>query len=170
MTLPMGYGGKDKQPVKKSGKGKSIAIGAGAAVAALVAIGALGATNQPNEAANVDAPALVGNLESTPVVTNDLRLDIAVMQDPIVRGSTQELRFAVTDDKGLVSGAQISVTVFYAGDHEEVFNGTTDETGLFLHGWEIGGNSNPGLFTVVAIATHEERTTENSTNFDVVEA
>lgn len=170
MTLPKGHDNDraPKRPPKQGmSKGKKVGAGVGGAVAVLVALGAIGASNQSNNSAELNAPTLRGTIGDAPGQANELGVDIAVVRETITRGSTQEIRFAVFDDNGVVGGANISGKVLYAGGHEELFGGTSDSVGMYTFAWEIGGNSNPGRFTVVVTATHDGRTADGSTVFDV---
>jgi hypothetical protein len=69
-----------------------------------------------------------------------------------------------------VLGVEISVRVIHAGDHTELFRGTTDENGYYQVEWEIGPNSNPGVFRVNVIATFDGWRAEKLTTFEVKEA
>jgi hypothetical protein len=168
MTLPKGYGSSDpsKPPRKGSAKGKKIAIGigAGAAVAILAVLSALYANNQPDRASQ-----LVAANDNIANASNDLRADISILNDPITRGATQHLRVAVSNDDGLVTGAEVSGRVLYPDGIVESFNGTTKD-GLYEHKWQIEGNSTPGVFRVNVVATSDGQRAETLTTFNVIES
>lgn len=70
-------------------------------------------------------------------------------KDPITRGSTQTIHVKVMDKTKTIDGATVIATVTYAsGKTTKTFSGTTDSNGMWSFSWQIGGNSNPGTFTV----------------------
>jgi hypothetical protein len=78
-----------------------------------------------------------------------LSLFAKAQHDPITRGSDQTILVKVVSNGNAISGATIYATVTYAsGTTTKSFNGTSDSNGLWSFTWQIGGNSNPGTFTV----------------------
>src|SRR5215212_4059051 len=80
-----------------------------------------------------------------------LALSISFAKDTITRGSMQTVIVTVTDasTKSPVSGVSVSGTITYAsGGTTKSFSGTTDGSGKVSFSFTIGGNSNPGTFTV----------------------
>jgi hypothetical protein len=172
MTLPKGHGDKDEQnvsPKKGIGKAAKIGIAVGGAIAALVAISAAVYYTQPAPTPPDIAPVL-DNPQDTLPADNNMSLEIAALKNPIARGGTQHLRMAAATNDGVLGGAEITGSVFYAGEYEEPFRGTTNDDGIYEYQWQIGGNSNTGTFTVVATAEFDGETAEGRTTFEVTES
>jgi hypothetical protein len=172
LTLPKGHGDKDKPNVeskKGMSKGAKIGIGVGGAIAALIAISAAVYYSQPAPT-NQDITPVLDNTQDTLPVDNNMSLEIAALNNPIPRGGTQHLRMAVATNDGVLGGVEITGNVFYAGEYEEPFRGTTNDDGIYEYQWQIGGNSNPGTFTVVATAEFDGETAEGRTTFEVTES
>jgi hypothetical protein len=172
MTMPKGFGDKDpKAPAKRrgSGNGKKIGVGVAAAVVVLVVIGVIGASQSSNNA-SLNAATLADTSQDLGSNETSLRAIIAIDKDPIRRGDVQTVRIAVTDEDGTITLASVMVEVFYAGEATRTFSGETDEDGYFTFSWQIGGNSNPGLFRVNAIVTYFSDTIGTSASFTVTEA
>lgn len=79
-----------------------------------------------------------------------LKVKVTEKQDPITRGSNQTITVKVTDAKGkAVKDASVSGTILYASTKTiKPFSGKTNANGEFVYTWQIGGNSNPGIFGV----------------------
>ena len=98
---------------------------------------------------------------------NSQGLDVVALNNPIPRGATQHLQITVFNDDGPLGGAGIAGKVLYAGDHVENFNGITNIDGLYEYEWQIGGNSNPGMFRVKVVATFDGQRAETLSTFTV---
>jgi hypothetical protein len=85
---------------------------------------------------------------ATPLKT--LKITAKAAKDPIVRGNTETIIITVKDSAGKpVKDASISVKVMYASKGTvKSFTGKTNANGVYSFSWQIGGNSNPGTFTV----------------------
>jgi hypothetical protein len=105
---------------------------------------------------------------------NGFDTEIDVDNDPIVRGNKQSFTVKASDrDTGNpVEGAQVDASVDYAGPHMEEFESqATDDSGDATFSWTIGGNSNPGIFTVIAdVSKDGYRSSSETSSFEVMRA
>ena len=86
----------------------------------------------------------------TTKVNGGLRASISYAQDPIPRGSAQEITIQAQDSDGVVVGAVVSVEVDYAsGSTIHTFSCTTSSSGSCSITWTIGSTSTPGTFQVI---------------------
>jgi hypothetical protein len=103
---------------------------------------------------------------------NRLGIEIDVSKNPIVRGNTQSFTIKVSDRNagGPVQGAQVEASVKYAGPHTERFDSQiTDNSGSLTFSWPIGGNSNPGIFTITAdVSKDGYGSTTEKASFEVI--
>ncbi len=81
-----------------------------------------------------------------------LKISLAVAEDPITRGTAQTVTVKVTSDGESVSNAFVSAKVVYASGTIKSFNGKTDISGSWSFSWYIGENVKAGTFTVKATA------------------
>jgi hypothetical protein len=100
----------------------------------------------------------------------DTKIDVA--KDPIVRGNRQSFSVIVSDRNNgdPVQGAQVDASVKYAGPHTEYFGSqTTGSSGSASFSWTIGGNSNPGTFTItVDVSESGYGSTTETSSFKVI--
>ena len=84
-----------------------------------------------------------------------LKVTAKAAKDTITRGSTQTITVTVKDSAGkAVKDATVTVKVTYASKSTiKSVTGKTDKNGAYSFSWQIGGNSNPGTFTVEVKAT-----------------
>lgn len=95
-------------------------------------------------------------ITQTTVVTSpclSLVVSVSVARNPISRGSVQTIYVTVTDGTNKMSDATTTGRVTYASGYTHDFSGSTDANGQYSHSWQIGGNSNPGTFSVSVTAT-----------------
>jgi len=82
-----------------------------------------------------------------------LSVSVKVAKDPISRGNTQTVSVKVTSGGKGVGGASVSSKVVYTSSLTKSFSGKTDSMGSWSFSWQIGGNSNPGIFKVLVTAS-----------------
>jgi 5-hydroxyisourate hydrolase-like protein (transthyretin family) len=77
---------------------------------------------------------------------------VNVSQDPITRGSDQEVSVAVVDNSAdaPADGVDVMLTVSYASGMETTLTESTDQNGNADFVFPIGASSKPGTFNIVA--------------------
>ena len=88
-------------------------------------------------------------------VLSDLSIaSVNVSQNPITRGSDQEVFVAVVDNNSAddvpADGIDVMLTVSYASGMERKYTQTTDQNGNAIFVFPIGASSKPGTFNIVA--------------------
>jgi hypothetical protein len=125
-----------------------------------------GSTNGGNNNNNNNSSSiLTNNSDFITSVTNNnnsksrLDLSVDVKEDPIVRENIQTIEVTVSDGESGegIDDANVEASVEYAsGEHiEELGSKTTDSSGHASFSWTIGGNSEPGTFTVIVKASKD---------------
>ncbi len=83
-----------------------------------------------------------------------LELSISTNNQTIQRGSDVEITAKVTDGTNPVASAQVEMTLTYAsGTTQHQNTNFTDSTGQVVWTKTIGGNSKPGVFTILGKAS-----------------
>ena len=84
-------------------------------------------------------------------------ISIDLEKNPITAGDMETLKIMVTDaavSNVTIVGANVRATVTDSTNTTTTkFNGTTNNSGIFTHTWQISKDSKPGVFTVSALAS-----------------
>ena len=73
----------------------------------------------------------------------------------MVRGHVQTTTVTVSNNSKKVGGALVQETVNYVTNTTKQFSGHTDRSGHVSFTWQIGPNSNTGIFKVTAQASKD---------------
>jgi hypothetical protein len=107
-------------------------------------------------------------------ISKALSLSISIAKNPIVRGNIQTITFHVSDDEHPpknIGGASIKGAIKYVTDHSEPISGTTDGNRRYQKSWRIGGNSDLGVFKVIATTSKDGyKSASKSDSFTVKQA
>ncbi len=90
--------------------------------------------------------------KAAPPSGGTLQVQVEVANAVITRGSEQTIYVTITSDGNAIEGAEISGVVTYASGSTRPFSGSTSADGTYRYSWQIGGNSNPGTFSVSVTA------------------
>jgi hypothetical protein len=126
------------------------------------------------ENGNADSDTGSVTIIVNPVSDSSLTVDLEVEHPTIVRGNIQTIFVTVNDAGEPIEGANVFATVDYAGPNVEDFEDeepkVTDTEGKTEFSWRIGGNSDPGTFTVTVEVFSEEYDPATETlEFEVTE-
>ena len=119
----------------------------------------------------VIASLLLSGVVSNVSALSKLDVSASVAKNPISRGSVESMAVKVTSNDKAIANADVFAIVKYESGFTKSFSGKTDGKGLWMFSWQIGGNSNPGTFTVYVKASKAGYDFGNtSTSFTVTTA
>jgi hypothetical protein len=117
------------------------------------------------------ASLLLSGVVSNVSALSKLDVAVSVAKDPISRGSFESVAVKVASNGKAIANVNVSGIVAYQSGFTKSFSGKTDAKGLWIFSWQIGGNSNPGTFTVYVKASKDGFDSGNtSTSFIVTTA
>ena len=115
------------------------------------------------------------NSDASDSLSNDLEINIDIAKDPIGRGDLQTIEVLVSDSDtdDVIEGANVDGTVKYATNRDYDkgnFNEITDNDGKVEHKWQIGGDSDAGIFDVIVkVDANGYNSQTETTTFEVVD-
>jgi hypothetical protein len=104
--------------------------------------------------------------------TAELDIEIDVEDDPLVRGNIQTIDVIVSDEntQEKISNATTDLRVFHDTDFDKAESGLTNDDGIATFEIEIGPESTPGNFDVIATVNAAGYNAEtDQTTFEVIE-
>lgn len=96
----------------------------------------------------VIASLLLSGTVSNVSASSGLGVSVSIAKDPISRGSVESVAVKVENNGKAIVNSDVSAIVTYQSGFTKSFSGKTDAKGLWVFSWQIGGNSNPGMFSV----------------------
>ena len=107
--------------------------------------------------ANSNPAFISANSRFSSLNNNKPLISIDPEKNPIIAGDMETLKIMVTNaavSNVTIAGANVRATVTDpTNTTTTTFNGTTNNSGIFTHTWQISKDSKPGVFTVSALAS-----------------
>ena len=121
----------------------------------IAAVGALTIKNTTTQnlttTTSSTSSSLTTQSSSTSSSSSQYSVTISYAQNPIVRGNYQTIYVSVISGGNPVANLGVQIYVVYASQSTtKTFQAMTNSSGIADANWLIGGNSNPGTFSVTA--------------------
>jgi hypothetical protein len=124
---------------------------------------------------NSNPPIIAASLQHVSSPNSKLLIALDLSKNPISAGGKETLKATVYNAANstlTIAGASVNVTITDSANRTvSNFNGTTNNSGIFMHTWKVSKDSKLGVFTVGVHASangYQYQSTPTRTTFNVV--